>query len=429
MTTSLIRRYVVPGRVELVGKHVDYAGGRSLTCAVDLALRIDAEALREPELRVDADPERGSVVMRLDANAAPTDASWSVYVAAVARRFARDFPHFRHGVSVRLSGDLPEGAGLSSSSALIVALGTALADANNATDDERWSRAIPNSLARAEYFAAIETGAPYKEFAGEEGVGVRGGAQDPIAIICGAAGTMSQFSYLPARLERRVPWPAEYVLAIGVSGVHAIKTGNAQRQYNQASEAMRALVRRWNSETGRHDETIADALASGPDAAERLSRVARGRSSAADIGAEYLVPRLDQFREEVDVIVPGVGDALRERDWRLLGDLVARSHALATTALGNQVPETGSLVRNALERGAIAASAFGAGFGGAVWAMVRDESANAFMEQWRADYETAFPHRAAAARWVVTRPAEPAREVAGSPYAALERAGGEAAPS
>ena len=248
-------------------------------------------------------------------------------------------------MSVRLSGDLPEGAGLSSSSALIVALGTALADANHSADDEQWSHAISNSLARAEYFAAIETGAPYGEFAGEEGVGVRGGAQDPIAIICGQAGTMSQFSYLPARLERRVPWPVDYVLAIGVSGVHAIKTGNAQRQYNQAAEAMRALVRRWNAETGRHDETVAEALSSGPDAADRLSRVARAPGSAADIGAEYLVPRLDQFREEVEVIVPGVGDALRDRDWRSLGCLVERSHALATSALGNQVPETGSLVR------------------------------------------------------------------------------------
>ena len=408
---SVTRRYVVPGRVELVGKHVDYAGGRSLTCAIDLALHVDAETMSEPVLRADAGAERGSVVIPLDANAAPTDASWSVYVAAVARRFARDFPHFRRGVSVRLSGDLPEGAGLSSSSALIVALATALANANDAADDERWSRAISSSLARAEYFAAIETGAPYGKFAGEAGVGVRGGAQDPIAIICGEAGAMSQFSYLPARLERRVPWPAEYVLAIGVSGVHAIKTGNAQRQYNQAAEAMRALVRRWNAETGRHDETVADALSSGPDAADWLNRVARAKSSATEIGAEYLVPRLDQFREEVEVIVPGVGDALRDRDWRSLGGLVERSHALATSALGNQVPETGSLVRTARERGAIAASAFGAGFGGAVWAMVREESSSKFVKEWRGDYEAAFPHRAAAAQWIVTRPAEPAREV------------------
>ena len=130
------------------------------------------------------------------------------------------------------------------------------------------------------------------------------------------------------------------------------------------------------------------------------------------IGAEYLVPRLDQFREEVEVIVPGVGDALRDRDWRSLGGLVERSHALATSALGNQVPETGFLVRTARDRGAIAASAFGAGFGGAVWAMVHDESSNAFVQEWGADYEAAFPNRAAAARWIVTRPAEPARELA-----------------
>src|SRR5436190_294739 len=62
VTPSTFRRYVVPGRVELVGKHVDYAGGRSLTCAIDLALQVDAETMREPVLRVDAGPERGVVV-------------------------------------------------------------------------------------------------------------------------------------------------------------------------------------------------------------------------------------------------------------------------------------------------------------------------------------------------------------------------------
>lgn len=403
----MTRHYVVPGRVELVGKHVDYAGGRSLTCAIDRALRVDADATSEPVLRVDAGPERGVVSVTLDASAMPTSASWSVYVAAVARRMARDFPHFRRGAEVRISGDLPEGAGLSSSSALIVALGTALSDANQSERDDRWRREIPDALSRAEYFAAIETGAPYREFAGEDGVGVRGGAQDPIAIMCGEAGAMSEFSYLPARLERRVPWPDEYVLAIGVSGVHAVKTGNAQRRYNQASEAMRALVRRWNAETGRRDETIAAALASGPGAGDGLHRIAQ----TEDTEAEYLVPRLEQFREETEIIVPGVGDALRERDWEMLGRLVDRSHALATSALRNQTPETGFLVRSARERGAIAASAFGAGFGGAVWAMVDGTASDAFIERWRADYGATFPIQAMSAQWIVTRPAAPAHEV------------------
>ena len=52
------------------------------------------------------------------------------------------------------------------------------------------------------------------------------------------------------------------------------------------------------------------------------------------------------------------------------GDLVDRSQQLAERRLGNQVPETIELARSARELGARAASAFGAGFGGSVWALV-----------------------------------------------------------
>ena len=67
-----------------------------------------------------------------------------------------------------------------------------------------------------------------------------------------------------------------------------------------------------------------------------------------------------------------------------MGTLVDRSMSLATTALGNQVPETIFLARRAREIGAAAASAFGAGFGGAVWAMVRASDADGFIARWRA---------------------------------------------
>ena len=187
MTPSAIRRYVVPGRVELVGKHVDYAGGRSLTCAVDLAL-IDGETLSElgaaRRCRSGARECRHAARRR---RRAPTGAAWSVYVAAVARRFARDFPHFRRGVSVRMSGDLPVGAASAARARSSSRSATALVRCESMRRTmTQWSRAISNSLARAEYFAAMETGAPYGPFAGEAGVGVRGGAQDHVAIICGA---------------------------------------------------------------------------------------------------------------------------------------------------------------------------------------------------------------------------------------------------
>jgi galactokinase len=107
--------------------------------------------------------------------------------------------------------------------------------------------------------------------------------------------------------------------------------------------------------------------------------------------------------------VPGVGDSLRDGDFTALGALVDRSMAMAEYALRNQVAETSFLAREARERGAVAASAFGAGFGGAVWAMVQTADADAFVEAWRAAYADAFPHRAGRAQWLVTRPGGPAR--------------------
>ena len=83
--------------------------------------------------------------------------------------------------------------------------------------------------------------------------------------------------------------------------------------------------------------------------------------------------------------------------------------ALATTALGNQVPETIFLARRARELGAVAASAFGAGFGGAVWAMMRASDADAFVARWRSSYLASFPRREPGAQWLVTRPGGPAR--------------------
>ena len=309
------REYFVPGRVELVGKHVDYAGGRSLTIATDLAIKARATPIDEPVIRL----RRAAGEVAMDVALAPdtlqTTLRSSAYVTAVARRFARDFPHARKGVAVELQSNLPTSAGLSSSTALVVTLAMAFVDANDLTNDERWLAAVPTPIAFAEYLAAIETGEAYGDFPRDGGVGVRGGAQDHVAIVCAEERSAGQFKYLPARLERRVPWPDDYVIAIGVSGVHATKTGNAQAAYNRLADAMR------------------------PKSSD-------GRSKMDDASPEVLERRA-QFREETDVIVPGVGDAIRDRDWSKLGALVDRSQSLAETVLRNQVAETIHLARSA----------------------------------------------------------------------------------
>jgi galactokinase len=90
---------------------------------------------------------------------------------------------------------------------------------------------------------------------------------------------------------------------------------------------------------------------------------------------------------------------------------VAASQRGAEAALENQVPETVALVRLARELGAEGASAFGAGFGGSVWAAVPAASAERFAAEWRRRYLAAFKARARKAHMLVTAPGVPAFEV------------------
>ncbi|MGH7632765.1 MAG: galactokinase family protein, partial [Gemmatimonadaceae bacterium] len=198
-------------------------------------------------------------------------------------------------------------------------------------------------------------------------------------------------------------------MVIGVSGITAEKAGAAREAYNSASLAARAVWERWREVTGRDDESLAAAATSAPDAPDRIrAMLGGGRSGSGPTTADAkLLDRFDQFYEESEVIIPRAADALQRGDLAAFAALVERSHANVEVLLRNQVPETMLLVRSARALGAVAASAFGAGFGGSVWALVPTASAAEFGERWLGSYRRAFPSRAASAT-VLTTQAGPA---------------------
>ena len=134
---------------------------------------------------------------------------------------------------------------------------------------------------------------------------------------------------------------------------------------------------------------MADVLSGSPEAAgqlhEVLAEVRDGPFTAVD-----LATRLEHFVCENEEIVGPAGDALARGDLERFGQLVDRSQALATDLLQNQLPQTDALAALAREAGAAAASAFGAGFGGSVWALVQKEVAVDFLSDWTAAYGAAF---------------------------------------
>ena len=137
---------------------------------------------------------------------------------------------------------------------------------------------------------------------------------------------------------------------------------------------------------------------------ERRSEFARSSAQSAHprFPPNELLGRFEQFLEESEIIVPAAAEAFAKDDAAALGDIAARSQTGAERFLGNQIPETIGLVASARALGAIAASAFGAGFGGSVWSLVEREQAERFRAAWQDDYRRSFPDAAASSEFFVT---------------------------
>ena len=392
-----VHAFFVPGRIEVLGKHTDYAGGRSMVAATERGFCFAAAARGDAQVSATDASSGQTLRFAMDDGLTPRSGHWGNYPMTVARRLARNFTPPLLGADVAFCSDLPPAAGMSSSSAIIVGTFLVLSRINRLSEREEYRRDINGPEALAGYLGTIENGQSFGSLAGDKGVGTFGGSEDHAAMLCCRAGTISQYSYCPVRFERFIDVPAGYVFAVAASGVAAEKTGRAQEKYNRASRLAAAVAERWREMTGRDDPNLAAAIAGSPTAVEDLRRVL---SAAGEL--PELLNRFEHFLIESEQIIPGAGDALAVGDLVAFGELVDRSQRAAETLLGNQVPETIRLARIARELGAAAASAFGAGFGGSVWALIALQDAHAFLERWAEGYRRQFPASAPGATFFLT---------------------------
>ncbi|MFW0765285.1 galactokinase [Trabulsiella odontotermitis] len=116
-----------PGRVNLIGEHTDYNDGFVLPCAIDYQTVISCAARSDRTVRViAADYDNQIDEFSLDAPIVAHDSQqWSNYVRGVVKHLQKRDRNFG-GVDMVISGNVPQGAGLSSSASLEVAVGTVL---------------------------------------------------------------------------------------------------------------------------------------------------------------------------------------------------------------------------------------------------------------------------------------------------------------
>ena len=212
--------WLAPGRVNLIGEHTDYQLGLCLPIAIDRHTGLACRRRDDRRLCAYSSSLAAAEGADLDALAPGPRGHWFNYVAGVAAALAPP-----QGADVYLFGDLPLGAGLSSSAALEVGLGWAL---NDLFGLGRSAQELALAGQQAEHaFAGVSTG-----------------IMDQFASALGQQG---RALLLDTRLQRGVPvpWSPEGVgLVLGVVDTRArrqVTGGGYQTRFEQARAAATAL--------------------------------------------------------------------------------------------------------------------------------------------------------------------------------------------
>jgi galactokinase len=401
-------RAFVPGRVEVFGKHTDYAGGRSLLAAIPRGFAMAAHPRGDMRVRaVDLRYREATEVNAAD-DLKPVQ-GFGKYVHVVARRLALNFPGAPLGVDLAFASDVPRAAGVSSSSALVVGVAMALARRANLPARDVWQRHIRSPHDLAWYLGCVENGLDYPGLPGWTGVGTLGGSEDHTAIVACRAGHVSQYHFVPVAHLGDVAMPASWTFVVATSGVQADKAGSVRDRYNRASLATRVLLDVWNARASIPATSLGAALASEADACDRL-RDWIGDARIAGFATDDLTRRLRHFVGE-NARVEEAARAFAAGDAEAVGRLASASQREAETLLGNQIAETSALVEAAGDAGAWAASSFGAGFGGSAWALVAAGAADTFGRRWLACYRRRSPQAGAEAAYFVAHPGPPLLEL------------------
>jgi galactokinase len=327
------RAFQAPGRVNLIGDHTDYNDGFVLPAAIDRQIVVAATPREDSLIHVyalDFDQwdhfDLQKEIRRLSEN------PWSNYIRGMAWSLLREGCKLR-GMDAAIGGDIPIGAGLSSSAAIEVAAGYAMLQLSDSERDRE--------------FLALAAQKSENDF-----VGMRCGIMDQY-ISC--LGQRNHALLIDCRDlgYRAIPLPGGVLIIIVDSGVHR---GLVDMEYNARrleceSAATHFGVRALRDVSLKAFKNRAHELA--PTACRR---------------ARHVITENDR--------TVSAAEALEVGDLKTLGQLMVASHASLRDDFEVSCPEVNLLVEIALGvKGVYGARITGAGFGGSMVALVQPEAA------------------------------------------------------
>ena len=338
-----------PGRINLIGEHIDYLNGLVMPAAIDRYVRMAVRENGTERITVWSDGKSGSFGWQ-DLKPFKGADYWMNYIGGVVEMYRREGIEVR-GFDAVITADLPVGAGLSSSAALETATAFAV---------ETVAGVKVDPTRRAELCRAAE-----HEFAG-----VPCGIMDQIAVGFGQKDHALMVDCSDASISP-VKIPAGISLLVSDTRVsHALGDGEYRKRSESCDEALLILEKPGWREVSRED----------------LSKKESELGSSLFRRARHVISELNR--------VPAMKDALVKGDLESVSEIMKSGHESLRDDYEVSCRELDLLVRAAyefgFENGRVGSRMTGGGFGGSTVTLVREDSAEALKAHLESRFRAEF---------------------------------------
>lgn len=341
--------YASAGRINLIGEHTDYNGGFVFPGAIDKVIMAEIKPNGTDRCRVYSVDIDDYVEFGLNEEDAPKQ-SWARYVFGICREIIKRGGTVR-GFDAVFAGNVPLGAGLSSSAAQESCFAFALNDMFNGNNIDKFELARIGQSTEHNY------------------CGVNCGIMDQFASVFGRKGNLMRLDCRSGEYEYFPFNPEGYSLVLIDSRV---KHELADSPYNKRRESCERVAKRLGVETLR-DATM-----------EALS------AAKSDITAEDYM-RAKYVIEEKDRVL-AVCDALVKGDYETVGKKMYETHEGLSKDYEVSCEELDFLNDVAKEMGVTGSRIMGGGFGGCTINLVKDELHDKFVEAAKSRFNEKYGH-------------------------------------
>ncbi|HPD58761.1 MAG TPA: galactokinase, partial [Paludibacteraceae bacterium] len=343
--------YFAPGRVNLIGEHTDYNGGYVFPCALSFGTYLLIRKNGGNTVRFHSLNQPNAVEVPLEKLTTRLENSWANYLIGVFAQFIKKGVKIDEGFDILIWGDVPTGAGLSSSASLEVVTAYALND-QLGTGYDRTELALMSQKAEHE-FALVNCGI-MDQFAAAQGK-----KDHAIFLNCDTL----EFDLVPVKLN------GIKVLISNTHSPHKLDSG----AYNQRVAECKKAVEQLNKV--RSIKYLAELTE------EEFKKIESAiTDETAKKRARHVVSEVQRTKDAVK--------ALRAGDILQFGKLMNASHVSLRDDYEVTGPELDTMVEEAWKiDGVIGSRMTGGGFGGCTVSLVKDEAIDTFIKNVGAAYE------------------------------------------